>query len=265
MNRKITAVVCTCNVLYKELYIILHLFFAHLAWGRLCAAGRRLHPSLQRGTAVSWCLLALPPGSCPDELAQVCAHFLSVCSGASIPALLPGWANVHWNSAQLLPSFQEQNWAPINLLLSSACSRPSAQDWPGGINSATPVMLLGISLPGPPGRNRDFPISTVLDKETAPERETGIQSCSLHWLQLSYRCSQRSGRMLPKRKQQIHPLHSTSHASWGPSHCLNHKTIPHPCKKWWPAWEGKKPGIYSWLCKHTACTLPTSVSQWHKS
>lgn len=53
----------------KELYITLHLLLAHRAWGRFCAAGKRLHLSLQQGAAVSWCLLASPQGSWPNELA----------------------------------------------------------------------------------------------------------------------------------------------------------------------------------------------------
>lgn len=39
-------------------------------------------------------------------------------------------------------------------------------------------MLLGTSQPGLPGSNRDFPTRTVVDKEMAPEGETGIRSCS---------------------------------------------------------------------------------------
>jgi len=140
----------------KELRVILHLLAAHLTWGRLCAAGKRLHLSLQRGTAARWCLLALPPGPCPDKLAQwlpACPPS-STCSGASIPALLSSWANMHRNGAELLPGFQEQNWAPINLLLISIYSQPSTQEQPGGINSVTPVMLSDTIRPGQPGGNR---------------------------------------------------------------------------------------------------------------
>lgn len=198
----------------------------------------------------------------PQWAGSVAACPPSLCSGASIFALLPGWANVHWNGTELLLGFQKQNWAPINLLLISTCSHPSAQDQPAGINSVTPGMVSGTSHPGPPGRNGDFPTSTVLDKETAPKRQMGIQSCSLHWLQLTGRCSQRSGRMLPKRKQQTQPLHSTSPMLPKVQlTALTTKTILHPCKKWSPAREGKKPGIYSWLCKHPACSLSFPTAQ----
>lgn len=58
-NHKLMAVVCMCNTLYRRTIRYPASF-----------PGKRLHPSLQRGTAVSRCLLVLPPGSRPDELAQ---------------------------------------------------------------------------------------------------------------------------------------------------------------------------------------------------
>lgn len=81
----------------KELYITPHLLLVHCAWGRFCAAGKRLHLSRcsskvqQQGAAASWCLLASPQGSWPNELALW------------LPALPPR-ALVHPS----LPSFQAE-------------------------------------------------------------------------------------------------------------------------------------------------------------
>lgn len=147
MNHKIIAVVCVRNGLYKGTIRYSASFSCASSPGQaLCCRQEAASDSAVRHSS-KLVLVGVTSRLLPRRAGSAAAHSPSLCSGASIPALLPGWANVQRSSTELLPGFQEQNWAPINLLLISTCSHPSAQDQPGGINSVTPAMLSGTRFP----------------------------------------------------------------------------------------------------------------------